>query len=140
VLVVPRTARITGKHFVIATDGSRFGDAAAAAAGNLARLCGTPVSVLSVTMPRHSEQRRAEARQAVNRIASFLKKDGISVQTDVPHGQPDEMIVQTVNAKGADLIAVGSHGRTGLERALLGSTTERVLNRTSSAVLVVRAA
>jgi hypothetical protein len=140
VLVVPRTARITGKHFVIATDGSRFGDTAATAGGNLARLCGTPVTVVSVTMPRHSEQRREEARQAVNRIASFLKKDGISVHTEVPHGEPDNMIVQTANAKGADLIAVGSHGRTGLERALLGSTTERVLNQTSSAVLVVHTA
>ncbi|MBS1246409.1 MAG: rane protein, partial [Proteobacteria bacterium] len=49
VLVVPRAAELLGKHFVVATDGSRFGDAAAVTAGKLARLYGTPVTVVSVT-------------------------------------------------------------------------------------------
>jgi nucleotide-binding universal stress UspA family protein len=53
-------------------------------------------------------------------------------------GQPDEMIVQTAQKRQADLIVMGSHGRTGLERILLGSTVERVLNRTNCAVLVVK--
>jgi nucleotide-binding universal stress UspA family protein/uncharacterized membrane protein YfcA len=138
VLVVPRAAEVTGQHFVIASDGSRFGDAAAAAAGNLAKLCQTPVTVVSVTMPSHSEQRREEARQTVNRITSFLTKEGVSTQNVLLDGRPDTLIVEAAASKRADLIVVGSHGRTGLERVLLGSTTERILNQCACAVLVVK--
>jgi hypothetical protein len=138
VLVVPRAAELRGDHFVVATDGSRFGDAAAVTTGKLAQLCGTPVTVVSVTQPSHSKERRAEAQQAINRTVSFLKQENVTVTGDVLHGRPDEMIVRTATQKNADLIVVGSHGRTGLDRVLLGSTTERVINQTETVVLVVR--
>ena len=139
VLVVPRNAEIEGRRFLVATDGSRFGDAAAVAAGNLSRLCGTPVSVISVTQPSHSRERRAEASVAVNRTVAFLKKDNIAAEGEVLHGRPDEVIVQSAQQKHADLLVMGSHGRTGLDRVLLGSVTERAINSTQGAVLVVRA-
>ena len=138
VLVVPRVAEITGRHFVIATDGSRFSDTAAAAAGSLAKLCGTPVTVVSVHSPSHSEQWRQEARRAVNRITSFLQQEGVSAESQFVDGRSDEKIVEVATARNADLIVIGSHGRTGLERVLLGSVAERVLNLTTCAVLVVR--
>ena len=138
VLVIPRAAEISGRHFVIASDGSRFGDTAAATAGKLALLCKTPTTVVSVTSPSHSEQRREEARQAINRITSFMAIEGVSADSRLLEGRPDEKIVEVANTTGADLIVVGSHGRTGLERVLLGSVTERVLNITPCAVLVVR--
>jgi nucleotide-binding universal stress UspA family protein len=140
VLVVPRAAELLGKHFVVATDGSRFGDAAAVTAGKLARLCGTPVTVVSVTQPSHSAERRTEASQAVSRTVSFLKQEDVTVTGEVPHGRPDEMIVRAATQKQADLIVMGSHGRTGIERVLLGSTTERVINQTAHVVLVVKSA
>jgi len=139
VLVVPRTAEVTGRHFLVASDGSRFGDAAAATAGSLAKLCGSPVTVLSVTLPSHNEQRRAEARQTVNRATSFLSQENVRVSGQVLEGRPDSLIAELAVKTNTDLIVVGSHGRTGIERVLLGSTTERVLNlATSAAVLVVR--
>lgn len=140
VLVVPRAAELTGRHFVVTSDGSRFGDAAAAAAGNLAKFCRTPVTVVSVTQPSHSTERRDEAQRTVNRIVAFLKKEGIETRGEVPHGRPDDMITQVAQRTGADLIIMGSHGRTGLERVLLGSTAERVINQTPTAVLIVKAA
>ena len=139
VLVVSRAAQMKGQHFVVATDGSRFGDTAAATASNLAKLCRTPITVVSVTSPSHSKLRRKEAHQAGGRGISFLRRGGVSAQGEVPHGRPDEMIVQTATARHADLIILGSHGRTGLERILLGSTVERVLNLANCAVLVVKA-
>ena len=62
VLVVPRAADLAGRHFVLATDGSRYSDAAAVAAGNLAKLCRTPVSVVSATLPTHSAERQQKPR------------------------------------------------------------------------------
>jgi nucleotide-binding universal stress UspA family protein/uncharacterized membrane protein YfcA len=141
VLVVPRAAELTGRHFVLASDGSRHSDAAAVAAGNLAKLCQTPVTVVSATLPAHSEERRREARSVVNRAVSYLKREGLRVTGDTPHvARADDAILQAAQRENADLVVLGSHGRTGLERILLGSTAERVLDRTSCAVLVVKAA
>ena len=140
VLVVPRAAEITGRRFIVASDGSRFGDAAAVSTARLAKILHTPVTVISVTRPEHNEERRREARQVVQRLVSFLKQENLEVAGEVPHGRPDEMIVRTAEAKNADLIIMGSHGRTGLERVLLGNTSERVIDQTRCAVLVVKSA
>jgi len=138
VLVVPRAAEITGRRFVVASDGSRFGDAAAVTAARLAKLCHTPVTVISATRPEHREERRKEAHQIVGRLVSFLKQEGVDAEGEVPHGRPDEVIVQTAVNKHADLILLGSHGRSGLERVLLGGTSERVIDQSRCAVLIVR--
>ncbi len=139
VLVVPRAAQLVGRHFLLATDGSRYADAAAVAAMNLARLSSTPISVVSATLPTHSEARRKEAQYIVRRAVAFLKKEGIAAEGEVLHGpRPEELIVAAARNKNADLIILGSHGRTGLERVLLGSTAERVINETPCAVLVVK--
>ena len=53
------------------------------------------------------------------------------------HGQPIEEILRTSEAIGADLVVMGSHGRTGLQRLLLGSVTEAVARRSVTPVLVV---
>lgn len=138
VLVVPRTARVEARHMVLATDGSRPAEVAAVTATRLAQFYSIPVSVISVTAPSHGSERRAEAEQAVQRIVKHMKSEGISAEGMVPHGRPAELVVNVANEKNADLIITGSHGRTGLGRVLLGSTTERILNLTSCAVLVVR--
>ena len=139
VLVAPRIADITGRHFVLASDGSRYADGAAVAAMNLAKFCNTPVTVVSVTRDVHSDERRREAIQIVRRAVAHLQKEGVSASGDVIHGLPDELIVQTARKVNADLIIMGSHGRTGLERILLGSISERVINEAPCAVLVVKA-
>ncbi len=58
----------------------------------------------------------------------------------VPIGKPAEEIVRIARDWGADLIVLGSHGRSGLKRALLGSVAEGVLRGAHCAVLVVRPA
>lgn len=56
----------------------------------------------------------------------------------VAPGEADSVIVATAKSREADLIVLGSHGRTGLDRALVGSVCERVIGQASSAVLAVR--
>ena len=53
-------------------------------------------------------------------------------------GRPEEGIVKAAEFKGAGLIIVGSHGRTGLKRLLMGSVAERVIGLASCPVLVVK--
>ena len=138
VLVVPRSAKVEGRHIVLATDGSRFAETAAVTAASLAHFCQTTITVISVIKPSYGPERRAEADQAVNRVVAHMKSEGITAEGAVLHGHPAEMIAAVAREKNADLIVTGSHGRTGLERILLGSTSERILNATPCAVLVVK--
>jgi nucleotide-binding universal stress UspA family protein len=69
-----------------------------------------------------------------------LRSDGVDADGKVMDGPAAETIVTAAATAQADLIVMGSHGRTGIERLLLGSNTERVLNQTPCAVLVVKAA
>jgi SulP family sulfate permease len=138
VLVVPRHAEIKGQRFVLATDGSAYADAATALAGSFAKILAAPVSVLSVMLPSQSAQRHEEARAAADRAAQFLASHGVDAEAVATPGRPDEVIVETTATKKADLIVVGSHGRTGLERTMLGSVSERVIDTAATAILVAK--
>lgn len=140
VLVVPRAAQVQGRHMVLATDGSRFADTAAVTAGALARVCKTPVTVVAVTTDEQSSEVRAEAAHTVDRVVALMRADGTAVDGKVLHGEPASAITGVARESQADLIVTGSHGRTGLERVLIGSTSERILNDTQCAVLVVKGA
>lgn len=138
VLVVPRKAELQGRRLLVATDGSRFADAAAVAAGNLARMWRTPVTVVSVGVPSHAPERRAQAPAVVERLVSLLAKEGIAAEGEVPEGGTADMIVAAAQRNEADLIVMGNHGRTGFERLLVGSKSQRVLERSPCAVLIVK--
>jgi nucleotide-binding universal stress UspA family protein len=138
VLVAPRPAHLWEKHILLATDGSPYSEAAARVAGHLAKQAGLPISVVSVVTSSHSEERRKAAEQAVAGKVERLKGLGLQVEGRVVEGRPDEAIVKAAEEAGADLIVVGSHGRTGLKRILLGSVAERVIGNANCPVLVVK--
>jgi nucleotide-binding universal stress UspA family protein len=138
VLVVPRAAEMWTRRVLVGTDGSRFGDSAAVAAGAIARVCQLPVTVVGAMVPSHSEARQEDGRRAVERTVKLLQKEGIETDGVVAPGEADSVIVATAKSREADLIVLGSHGRTGLDRALVGSVCERVIGQASSAVLAVR--
>ncbi|MEZ5541925.1 MAG: universal stress protein [Pseudomonadota bacterium] len=71
-------------------------------------------------------------------MVDHMRSAGVDAEGLVLEGRPDELITAVAKERNADLIVTGSHGRTGLERILLGSTTERILNDTACAVLVVK--
>jgi nucleotide-binding universal stress UspA family protein len=138
VLVAPRSAHLWEKRILLATDGSQYSEAAAGAAAHLARQAGLPVTVVSVTTVSHSDARRREAEQAVAARVEWLKGMGLQAEGRVAEGRPDEAIVKLAEDVGADLIVMGSHGRTGLSKILLGSVAERVIGQADCAVLVVK--
>ena len=135
VLVVPRDAHIEGRRLLLAVDGSRYSDAAAATALNVARQCNMPITVATVAT---DASQRAAAGTIVDRLAALMSRNGVKVEPQVLAGVPDEAIAACAETQGADLIVVGSHGRTGLDRILVGSVSERVIGRARCPVLVVR--
>lgn len=72
------------------------------------------------------------------RVGEYEKAGEMTVDFDVQVGRPEDRICTRAEEEGADLIVMGSHGRTGLSRVLLGSVTEGVIRRAPCPVLVVK--
>jgi nucleotide-binding universal stress UspA family protein len=138
VLVVPEGAGMWQKRLLLATDGSRFSDAAAVAAAKIADLCKIPVTVLSTVRESFSEERAAQADEAATRVHDHFAGKGIEVDKVVLRGNPDQLILETATEREADLIVMGTHGRTGWERVMVGSVTESVIGETKIPVLAVK--
>ena len=139
VLSVPVGASMWQNRILLGTDGSRFSDAAAVSASRIAHCCAAPITVVTALVPSHSESRQQEGRVAVERTVAQLKQDGLDVDGLALPGEADEVIVKLAEEKPADLIVVGTYGRTGFGKALLGSVSERVIGKAKCAVLVVKA-
>ena len=68
----------------------------------------------------------------------FASAYGIEIESLVCEGEPPEVLVDIAQGKGADLIALGTHGRKGLKRLLLGSVTSGVIHKSQCDVLVIK--
>ncbi|MBI2312231.1 MAG: universal stress protein [Betaproteobacteria bacterium] len=139
VLVVPRHAAMPQRRILFCTDGSPHAEAAAAAAWAVARCCNLPVTVVSVKASQHSEARRAEADAIVKRAVDRLAGLGVAAEGRVAEGEVADAVVGVARSLGADLLVIGSHGRTGWRRLLLGSNSQRIIGKAECAVLVGRA-
>src|SRR5665647_871070 len=81
----------------------------------------------------------AEANEAIKAAKRAFQDHGISVTASIVEGHAVfRGILETAESVGADLVVMGSHGRHGLEKLVLGSVTAQVLSHTRLSVLVVR--
>ncbi|MFW6085953.1 MAG: universal stress protein [Myxococcota bacterium] len=74
----------------------------------------------------------------LDRVSKPYREQGLDVETHLVRGMPHTEIVRRATEEGADLVVVGTHGRTGLEHLLLGSVAERVVRTCPVPVLTVR--
>jgi nucleotide-binding universal stress UspA family protein len=81
-----------------------------------------------------------EAEDYVSGLAKRLQEEGVRAEAKVRYGDPVEEILDHVTWDHIDLIAMATHGRTGLARVVMGSVAENVLRRTSVPMLLMRAA
>ena len=81
---------------------------------------------------------QVEVEQRLESRARSLREAGYGVETIGLEGYPPEVIIDKARQSVVDLIAMGTHGRTGLKHVLLGSTAERVIHRAPCPVLTVR--
>ena len=84
------------------------------------------------------QARQTQAEALVARTAQLLRSHGFDVSTRVEQGEPKSQIIDTATKWGADLVIVGSHGRTGLERFLIGSVSDAVARHAPCSVEIVR--
>jgi nucleotide-binding universal stress UspA family protein len=147
VLVVPQGSKIGWQHILLATDQSPNSKGAENRALELALANQSKLSILSVmelptclygeggelgcSLP---ESRTKPLEELQARAVSL----GITPEIILKQGESFPLIVDTAKNLGAEVIVMGSHGRTGLTRLLMGSITEKVIGHATCPVLVVK--
>jgi len=140
------------KHIVIPVDGSDCAEHAADVAATLVKEQGarcTLVNVVDIVMAAGLASSSPQLVDAwlknLNEVAALhlketadrLRAAGVEADTEIAKGYPPDAILEVARQRGADLIVMGSHGRTGLRRLFLGSVAEAVLRMSPIPVLVV---
>jgi nucleotide-binding universal stress UspA family protein len=85
-----------------------------------------------------AERERDEAQRRLHSLAASFIAEGKRAVTEVRSGDPALALLQVAEEERADLIVVGSHGQSAIERFLLGSVSEKVLRHAHCSVLIVR--
>ncbi|MFP8952092.1 universal stress protein [Natrialbaceae archaeon A-arb3/5] len=136
-------------RILVPTDGSAEGERALTYAFELAQTHNATIHALYVVNPSGygglpmetawegiNDALRDEGETAVERVEELSPED-VPVETTVLDGSPSQTIVEEATLDGCDLIVMGTHGRGGIDRLLLGSVTERVVRSAPVPVLTV---
>ena len=91
-----------------------------------------------VVLTGYFSEMAASAEHGMETYQKRVADAGLSVETLVLVGDPFRQIIETATDKGADLIVMGTHGRTGMQHWMLGSVAERVVRLAPCPVLVTR--
>lgn len=133
-------------NILIPTDGSEGAERAIEHGLELAEVYGSTVHALYVVEPVHTTEygieaiitaMESEGERATTDIAERGESRGIDVETAVRRGTPHKQILEYVGENDINLVVIGTHGRTGLDRYLLGSVTEKVVRLSDVPVLTV---
>lgn len=110
----------------------------------LLHVLGLPVAVVEdgYVSPSLYEQietsRRTGAKRQLDKLVARAKKGGVRARGLLIEGTPYDRIARVARTHRADLIVIGTHGRTGLAKLLMGSVATRVLSTAHCPVLTVR--
>ncbi|WP_128476670.1 universal stress protein [Halorussus pelagicus] len=86
------------------------------------------------------EARREEGEEATRQVAEAGEDRGVEVVTAIEEGKPAQAIVDYADEEDADMVVMGTHGRSGVDRYVLGSVTEQVVRTSEVPVLTVNLA
>jgi nucleotide-binding universal stress UspA family protein len=152
VLVAKRPCtECTGSYrsILVPFDGSESSKKALIRACALSKVDGAEIATLYV-IPRYEEMveffrtssikasLHGEAAKILDSARSIASAHGVSVKTEVVEGQAAEKIIEFATKQKSDLIAMGSYGYRGVDKAIMGSTAERVITAASCPILIAR--
>ena len=143
------------KKTLVCLDGSPLSEQILPHAAEVARCCGSRIVLLEVTVPPsalvepltgyfHATpldkilREEKDAHAYLNRLARRLRKTGIKVSCVTMPGDPGETIVNYANENDIDMVALSTHGRSGLGRLAFGSVADFVLKGVRVPVLLRR--
>jgi nucleotide-binding universal stress UspA family protein len=143
------------KHILIASDGSELAGRAVEQGLTLAKTLGSKVTAVSVTEPwtaavsgewavafpveEYEKAAAANARKILSDVSETAARIGVACETvHIKDQFAAEGIVEEAKNRGCDLIVMGSHGRRGIAKFVLGSQANRVLTHSTTPMLIVR--
>lgn len=147
VLVVPKKASIQWDKVVVAVDGSKYAEKVCKRASELAKDFKSEVNIVSVVevsqavfaiKPEIFDIQVEKTKQYLENLKERFQKENIATKFFIEEGEVYEKILEVVEKIKAQMVIVGSHGRTGLRRLLMGSTCQRVIGLSKVPVLVVK--
>ena len=140
---------MTFKNILVPTDGSEYTKAAINNAVEMAKNYGAKITALYVidqtvfvNMPLDSAVMntytllKKEGESAVQYVLNLCKENGVECDIKIVEGSPVECIVEA--SKDFDIIVMGTLGRTGFSKLMMGSVAERVVRYSECPVMVVR--
>lgn len=145
VLVIPETGALSWTNLLLATDGSEYCDNALARALEIAQERKAKLNAVSVVYTNDEfyalgqnvvKGLYQEADKVLDKVRKWAGDLGVQTELFVRDGEPHEAITALAAEIEASLIVMGSHGRKGLTRLLMGSVTERVIGYADCPVLV----
>jgi nucleotide-binding universal stress UspA family protein len=140
------------KHFLVPLDGSPIGEKILEPTVALGKAMGARFTLLHVVAPHvtvgarvsplpagHLKERLGKAEEYLSGVTQRLKAEGVEAEPVIEsHFAPARAILNTAESKDVDLIAIATHGYTGVKRALLGSVTDKVLRAARWPLLLER--
>ncbi len=147
VLVVPQDTAVGWNRIVLATDGSRFSETATERAIDFAKSYGGELLIVSVVdvpaefygeAPEAWDRLVEQAKIFTDKAKEQAERSGVKARALVKETETWQALVDVATAEKAGTIVMGSHGRTGLKRLLMGSVTEKVIGHAPCPVLVVK--
>ncbi len=135
------------KRVLVPLDGSKLAEAVLGPVVSLLAKTGGTLTLLHAVTPAEQfalsarefvQRERRHAAAYLARLAERLAEQGPGIQERVVNGEASKVIIAEARRSGVDLIALSSHGRSGIREWAFGSVAERVLRGTSLPVLVFR--
>jgi nucleotide-binding universal stress UspA family protein len=145
------------KKILVPLDGSKLAECVLPHVESIARGCGVEeVIFLRVVEPFRQlcdydgclsqetissidTDNKAAAESYLSKLVKGTRYDGVSIKPEIITGTPGESIADYATKNSVDLIAIATHGRSGISRWAWGSVADRVLHSACAAVLMVRA-
>jgi nucleotide-binding universal stress UspA family protein len=139
------------KKIAVALDGSALAECVLPHVKAIAKGCGTPKVVLlriveplptwvapGVDLDAVQDANVKTAEEYLGKIQAELSKEGLDVEAKVLVGRAAEGICEFTEHNNVDLVAIATHGRSGISRWLVGTVAERLLRRCSAPILLIR--
>ena len=143
------------EKILVTLDGSELAEEVIPYVEDIAKRCNAEIILMRVSPPAHTvvaegvvvspldeqlDQIEADFKRYLDRVADVLRARGLTVQTVIRFGNPAEEIVDFSENNDVKLIAIATHGRSGLSRWVYGSVAEKVLRAASAPILLIRSA
>lgn len=137
------------KKILIPTDGSKANSIAVEKGLSLARLLGAKAKILFVVdtttfidlppddlVTNITSHMKNKGEDVLDDIEERADEVGVDIERSVKEGHPAEVIIE--ESSESDIIVIGTHGRSGFSRLLLGSTAEKVIRHAECPVMVIK--